>query len=408
MKELWKPILNLNYEASNFWFIRHIESKRIKSVSIKDTWYCQIAINKDWKTKSFSVHRLVASAFLWLDITDSKIIVRHKNDIRSDNRANNLELWTQKDNVLDMMGRWRMRAFGDPVINWSEVWTSKLIEKQVYEIKLALSKWETGKSLAKKYSVSTALITSIRKWASWSHVKLDKQLEQKLSATKLIIISDIVPEIIELTKNWDSFRTIAKKLWTNPESIWKYIKRNPEEFIEVEQILSENRKHTNRKLSNKNILEIVKLWTTTNLKHQEIADRFWIARSGVWRILAWKNYSSITGIVFNKKPLVAQKFEYGKVVYWKKKKKNLDIDKMCQLYAEWLNTKTIANLLNYSEQHISQMLYTHINWYKAKWGRINNWIKDVAKTMIVDGVPLKDIAKQTWISLSTLKTYRKQ
>lgn len=69
-------------------------------------------LNKD--KRQCLVHRLVASAFLWLDLnsfTDRKISLRvcHKDDNPSNNRVENLFLWTAKDNSMDMVKKWRCR-----------------------------------------------------------------------------------------------------------------------------------------------------------------------------------------------------------------------------------------------------------------------------------------------------------
>lgn len=48
--------------------------------------------------KCVLVHRIVASSFLGLDMSDLKIQVDHRNGIRHDNRLDNLRLVTQQQN----------------------------------------------------------------------------------------------------------------------------------------------------------------------------------------------------------------------------------------------------------------------------------------------------------------------
>ena len=54
----------------------------------------------DGNRKKFLVHRLVAEYFCPNDDPSSKIYVDHLNDIKTDNRANNLEWVTPKENAI--------------------------------------------------------------------------------------------------------------------------------------------------------------------------------------------------------------------------------------------------------------------------------------------------------------------
>ena len=96
------------YQVSNLWnvislnFNRTWESKKLKN-TINKKWYVNVWL----KNKSYRVHRLVAQAFLWLDIDNKHILICHKNDIKIDNRVDNLFLWTAKDNAIDCKNKWR-------------------------------------------------------------------------------------------------------------------------------------------------------------------------------------------------------------------------------------------------------------------------------------------------------------
>lgn len=82
-----------------------------------DRWYFCINLKKRWKNRYFKVHRLVASAFLKLDLDNKNILVCHKNDIWYDNNINNLFLWSHKDNTADMIFKWRNK-----IANSKKVW----------------------------------------------------------------------------------------------------------------------------------------------------------------------------------------------------------------------------------------------------------------------------------------------
>lgn len=61
----------------------------------KNNGYLQVTLCSDGSQKTFCVHRLVAAAFFGT----SNLTVNHKNEIKTDNRACNLEYLTQADNT---------------------------------------------------------------------------------------------------------------------------------------------------------------------------------------------------------------------------------------------------------------------------------------------------------------------
>jgi hypothetical protein len=108
--EIWKPIKNYEglYEISNLGrvksldrFIKHNLSDKFIKGKILKPWdnshgYLQVKLFKNGFAKMPKVHRLVADAFLYkLDYQDQ---VNHKNSIRSDNRLENLEWVSNREN----------------------------------------------------------------------------------------------------------------------------------------------------------------------------------------------------------------------------------------------------------------------------------------------------------------------
>ena len=59
--------------------------------------YLRIGLSKENKVKCFSVHRLVAQAFIPND-DETKTQINHKNEIKSENRVSNLEWCTAQYN----------------------------------------------------------------------------------------------------------------------------------------------------------------------------------------------------------------------------------------------------------------------------------------------------------------------
>ena len=72
--------------------------KEMKTWTHEKTGYVYANLSKNGKMKHFPVHKLVAKAFI--DNPNKYLEVDHINGIRSDNRVNNLEWVTHRENLL--------------------------------------------------------------------------------------------------------------------------------------------------------------------------------------------------------------------------------------------------------------------------------------------------------------------
>ena len=106
MKEIWKDIVGYEglYQISNYGNIVSIKNRwgkrgkpRNVSKHITKKGYERVALYKEKTQKHFMVHRLVMMAFN--PMNGENLEINHKNYIRSDNRLENLEWLTHKDNV---------------------------------------------------------------------------------------------------------------------------------------------------------------------------------------------------------------------------------------------------------------------------------------------------------------------
>ena len=99
---MWKSIVGFEwlYEVSNLWNIKSLPKyyykERILAKNISK-WYSYIKFRKINKTYSFSIHRLVAQAFI--PNPENKKEVNHINWIKDDNRIENLEWCTRSENL---------------------------------------------------------------------------------------------------------------------------------------------------------------------------------------------------------------------------------------------------------------------------------------------------------------------
>lgn len=108
MIEVWKPIINYEgqYEISSFGRVKSLPRtngtfrlSKEKMLHIKlNRGYSYVTLCKNNKLRTFTVHRLVAVAFI--PNQDNKAEINHKNGIKTDNRIENLEWATSSENKI--------------------------------------------------------------------------------------------------------------------------------------------------------------------------------------------------------------------------------------------------------------------------------------------------------------------
>lgn len=103
MKEIWKDIDGYDgrYQVSNMGRVKSVKPRGedieiVFSCCPNAAGYPVVNLQKDKKKKTFFVHRLVALAFI--PNPNNFKLINHKNEIKSDNRAENLEWCDAKYN----------------------------------------------------------------------------------------------------------------------------------------------------------------------------------------------------------------------------------------------------------------------------------------------------------------------
>lgn len=89
-REIWKDIPGYNglYQVSNLGRVYSNYYNRLLTPEL-NKGYLRVSLSKDKKAKHYLIHRLVALAFI--DNPMNLPYVNHKNEIATDNRADNLE-----------------------------------------------------------------------------------------------------------------------------------------------------------------------------------------------------------------------------------------------------------------------------------------------------------------------------
>lgn len=85
-----------NYYVTNNGIVINFQTREIKKQFLDRKGYSVVTLYKDNKPKNIRVHRLVALAFI--DNPNNKPEVNHKNGVKTDNRVENLEWTTTREN----------------------------------------------------------------------------------------------------------------------------------------------------------------------------------------------------------------------------------------------------------------------------------------------------------------------
>lgn len=126
MEIVWKDVSGYEdyYEVSNQGVIRNKNTKRVLKPLLKKNGYLMVDLGYRG-VKTVLVHRIVATAFI--ENPNNFPCVNHKNENKTDNRADNLEWCTQKYNLNYGFGS---TAKNSPVLqfdasgNFIKLWAS--------------------------------------------------------------------------------------------------------------------------------------------------------------------------------------------------------------------------------------------------------------------------------------------
>lgn len=174
-EEIWKPVVGYEefYDVSSFGRVRswatkgsglkRMEQPRYMTACRGTKGYPQVSIGVRYKKKTHRVHRLVSDAFLRkLHPGES---VNHINNIKTDNRVENLEIMSASENCSKAWKDGLMQPTADH--NRDHPRPKKLTLEQVREIRAAPAQYGLYKILGEIYGVHRMTIGEIRRGEIW-------------------------------------------------------------------------------------------------------------------------------------------------------------------------------------------------------------------------------------------------
>jgi hypothetical protein len=166
--ENWKPVVGYEgiYEVSDQGRVKRIKPEyntyvgKILSGGIEKNGYRVVLLYDNGKRKMFKVHRLVAIAFV--PNPENKPQINHKNAIKLDNRAENLEWSTCQENITHAVNKGLWNA-----AKGEQHGQAKLKDIQIPTIRSLLKIGYTCNDISVQFKVSRITIEDIKAKRTW-------------------------------------------------------------------------------------------------------------------------------------------------------------------------------------------------------------------------------------------------
>jgi hypothetical protein len=162
---IWKDIDGYEglYKISNDAKVWNCKRKMFQKKSLGTHGYRFVNIGKDGKRSNPLIHRLVAAAFI--PNPDNKPYINHKDGHKLNNKLENLEWCTHKENICHAVAM----QLKPSMKGGSNYWNCKLTTDQIYEL-MRVKDTMTVYELAEKFNVTHVNISAILNGKTWSHI----------------------------------------------------------------------------------------------------------------------------------------------------------------------------------------------------------------------------------------------
>jgi hypothetical protein len=129
MNEIWKDVKGYEgiYQVSNIGRVKNLKFNKEKILKLYlSHGYYRISLGKDGKNIYRAVSQLVAEAFLGHNPCGMKLVIDHINDIKTDNRVENLQIVTQRENAYKTQGNYTSQYKGVSWYKRSNKWIASI------------------------------------------------------------------------------------------------------------------------------------------------------------------------------------------------------------------------------------------------------------------------------------------
>ena len=159
MPQVWRTVAeNDRYEVSNLGNVRNVKTGRILKPQQR-SGYLAISLGKYLGSRS--IHVLVCIA--WHGPRPDGMYACHRNDVRTDNRPENLYWATPKQNTQDALRHNRMNK-------GEKCWQTSLTAEDIREMRRLRANGMIYRDLGERFNVHLATAAYICSGRSWGHI----------------------------------------------------------------------------------------------------------------------------------------------------------------------------------------------------------------------------------------------
>ena len=162
MKEIFKDIKGYEgiYQVSNLGNVKSLKygKERILKGGINNSGYKVVSLRNGYNIRTYGAHQLVAEAFLNHTINGYKIVVNHINFNKTDNRVENLEIVTARENNNKKHLKSTSKFVGVCFYKITKKWLSQIVLKKN---KVNLGYFEIEEEASDKYQRALKIVQSL-------------------------------------------------------------------------------------------------------------------------------------------------------------------------------------------------------------------------------------------------------
>ena len=185
MKEIWKDIPNYEgyYQVSNLGRVNSLKNNKTKKdkllkIRIGHDGYFDVGLSKEGVRKRYKVHQLVAMAFLNHKPNKFEKVVNHINFNRIDNRVENLEIVSARENSNKKHLKSTSIYTGVSLEKNTNKWKSIInIKSQL----IHLGRYEDEKQASEMYELAVKLVNKYNGVAKDFRELIKKEYEQNIN-----------------------------------------------------------------------------------------------------------------------------------------------------------------------------------------------------------------------------------